>query len=54
MSLAGVLEITLDSLPKETPYLSIPAQVVVPKLAQNNRLRIGLVWAGSPTQQINH
>ncbi len=54
MSLAGVLEITLDTLDSTTPYLSIPKEVVVPTLANNGRPKIGLVWAGSPTQQINH
>ena len=54
MSLPGALKITLENLPKNTPYLSIPEQVLVPTLAQNNKLKIGLVWAGSPTQQINH
>lgn len=54
MSIAGVLEINLDNLPLETPYLSISKQVVVPELPSNNKPKIGIVWAGSPTQQINH
>lgn len=54
MSLAGVLEITLETLHKETPYLAIPKEVVVPSLIDNGKPKIGLVWAGSPTQQINH
>ncbi len=54
MSLAGVLEITLNTLHKETPYLTIPKEVVVPTLIDNGKPKIGLVWAGSPTQQINH
>ena len=54
MSLAGVLEITLETLDKSTPYLSIPKEVVVPKLSDSGKPKIGLVWAGSPTQQINH
>ena len=54
MSLAGVLEIDEESLPKTTPYISISKQVVVPTLEDNGKPKIGLVWAGSPTQQINH
>jgi len=54
MSLAGVLGINLDNLPKEVPYLSISKQVVVPDLPDNGKPKIGLVWAGSATQQINH
>ncbi len=54
MSLAGVLGITLDNLQSNTPYISIPKEVVVPQLADNGKPKIGLVWAGSPTQQINH
>jgi len=54
MSLAGVLKISLDNLPSQMPYLAIPEQIMVPKLADNGKPKIGLVWAGSPTQQINH
>lgn len=54
MSLAGALDIELDQLPTELPYLQLPEQVVVPQLPTGKRLKIGLVWAGSPTQQINH
>lgn len=54
MSLAGVLRIDMDNLPTKTPYLSISKQVVVPKLPDNGKPKIGLTWAGSPTQQINH
>ena len=54
MSLAGVLEIDEASLPASTPYISISKQVVVPTLEDNGKPKIGLVWAGSPTQQINH
>ena len=54
MSLAGVLQINLDNLPRQAPYLTVSKQVVVPALPQNAKPKIGLVWAGSPTQQINH
>ncbi len=54
MSLAGILDITLDTLPAATPYLQIPDEVTVPTLPDTSRPRIGLAWAGSPTQAINH
>lgn len=54
MSLPGALKIDLGNLPRHTPYLNIAKQVVVPELVDNGRPKIGLVWAGSPTQQINH
>lgn len=54
MSLANVLGITLDNLPTQTPYLSLANQVTVPKLEGLNKPKVGLVWAGSATQQINH
>jgi len=54
MSLAGVLKINYDNLPITTPYVSISKQVVVPELPNNGRKKVALVWAGCPTQQINH
>ena len=54
MSLAGALSIELDQLPINLPYLHLPEQVVVPRLPASKRPKIGLVWAGSATQQINH
>lgn len=54
MSLAGVLGIRLDTLSTQTPYLSVPKEVVVPSLADSGKPKVGLIWAGSPTQKINH
>ncbi len=54
MSLPGILNITLDNLPSQNPYWSIPSEVVVPKLASRKKIKIGLVWSGSPNQKINH
>lgn len=54
MSLAGALEITLETLDKATPYLSIAKEVVVPKLPSNGKPKIGIAWAGSPAQQLDH
>jgi len=54
MSLANILKINLNSLPTNTPYLTIPKRILVPQLANNDKPKIGIVWAGSPTQAINH
>ena len=58
MSLAGVLAIDQDTLLKDMPYMKIANEVVVPQLTslsnKSDKPKIGLVWAGSPTQQINH
>lgn len=54
MSLAGVLKITLNNLPIQTPYIQISKQIIVPQLPENQRAKVGLVWAGSRTQANNH
>jgi len=54
MSVPGALGITLKTLDTHTPYISIPKEVVAPTLPANGKPKIGLVWAGSPTQKINH
>ena len=56
MSLPGILDITLENLPTQTPYLEIPSSVVVDPLetlgdSKSTKPKIGLIWAGSPTQQ---
>jgi len=49
MSLPHLLGITLDNLPAKVPYLRAePSRLPLPSAA--NTSRIGLVWAGSPTQ----
>ena len=53
MSLGLALKIDQHTLGMEAPYLTINKQVVVPELS-SDKLKIGLVWAGSPTQQLNH
>jgi hypothetical protein len=51
MSLPRVLGTTLESVPRQVPYLPPAGQFVdlPPSLVPNPRLRVGLVWAGSPT-----
>lgn len=51
MSLPAVLGTTLATLPAELPYLHAPegTPLLLP-LAPPDHLRVGIVWAGSPTQ----
>lgn len=53
MSLPNVLKITLENLPSDTPYLSVSKELVVPKLLDNKKPRIALVWSGSPSRAKN-
>lgn len=48
MSLAKVLDITLDNLPTPTAYLKVPERTQVPLLT-SNKFKVGLVW-----QSTNH
>jgi uncharacterized protein (TIGR03032 family) len=54
MSLPGIMCITLDNLPAHVPYWIIPHEIIVPKLNSTKKLKIGVVWKGSPGQKINH
>ncbi len=54
MSLAGILGITVDTIPAASPYIHLPREVVAPVLPDTARRKIGLVWAGSSTQAFNH
>ena len=57
LSLPGVFNTGLESIPAEIPYLDIPTWVPNRiKIAQvlsesNDKIRIGLVWAGNPTHK---
>ncbi len=48
MSLPGILGTTLKSLPNEVPYLNAPdmAPDTAKAMPTDNRLKLGLVWAG--------
>jgi len=51
MSLAGILNITVDNLPVETPYWTIPTEVVVPTLsASSSNKKVGIFWRSDSTQ----
>jgi uncharacterized protein (TIGR03032 family) len=49
LSLPRALGITLDNLPAEVPYLRVP-----PRTLPGDAFKVGIVWAGSPTQKDNH
>ena len=48
MDLAGVLGTDLDSIPADCPYLP-PRARSEPLLPRTRQFRVGIVWAGSPT-----
>ncbi|MSR42736.1 MAG: tetratricopeptide repeat protein [Pedosphaera sp.] len=53
MSLPGIFQTTLETIPRETPYLSVPPQSHFPlPVPAGTRLRVGLVWTGSRCQPI--
>ncbi|NJL01958.1 MAG: TIGR03032 family protein [Spirulinaceae cyanobacterium SM2_1_0] len=54
MSLPHLLGITLENLPADVPYLQAdPSRLSLPTPANPGK-RIGIVWAGSPTQANDH
>jgi hypothetical protein len=50
-SLPGLLGVTLDNLPAEVPYLSVPSYVSVPHLVGKARKKVGVCWS---THAIEH
>lgn len=54
MSLPRVFGTTLETVPAEIPYLAPPADAKAdPRIAEAEGLKIGFVWAGSPTRRDN-
>lgn len=53
MSLANILNITLDNLPHATPYLHVPEQYQI-DLSHLPGKKIGLTWAGNPSHRNDH
>ncbi|MGL5080428.1 MAG: TIGR03032 family protein [Microcoleaceae cyanobacterium] len=55
MSLPFVFKTTLDTIPAEVPYLSVPQtqnQLEILRLNQSSTtFKVGIVWAGSPTHK---
>jgi len=54
MSLPRLIGTTLESVPDQVPYLQVPADAAVDaRLAEAPGLKVGIVWAGSPTRPDN-
>ncbi|WP_333183646.1 tetratricopeptide repeat protein [Microcoleus sp. B3-D7] len=53
LSLPRILGTTLENIPANIPYLA-PPQDFKFFLEQNNKLKVGLVWAGGPLHRNNH
>ncbi len=53
MSLPRILETTLENIPANIPYL-VPPQDCKVVLEPNDRLKVGIVWAGGPLHRKNH
>lgn len=51
MSLPNVLGVTLENLPVTMPYISIPDYVSVPRLVNDELLRVGICWSGSEEER---
>lgn len=49
LSLPHLFGTTLDSVPAEVPYLTVPTGPAHPTLSAAHGLKVGMVWAGSPT-----
>ena len=54
MSLPNVFGTTIDTVPSNVPYLSVPEEIDPdPRIFEANGFKVGLVWAGSPTRVDN-
>ncbi|MDN5925250.1 MAG: tetratricopeptide repeat-containing glycosyltransferase family protein [Xanthomonadales bacterium] len=53
LSLPRALGIGMQNIPAAVPYLHVPPRTLVPELT-GDEFKVGLVWAGSPTQKDNH
>ncbi|WP_373535648.1 TIGR03032 family protein [Microcoleus sp.] len=54
MSLPHILGTTLDTIPAQIPYLAVPdknSAFPILHLSQSNKLKVGIVWCGSPTHK---
>ncbi len=52
MSLPGIFRTTVDSIPDQVPYLSVPEGANPDgRLGQDKAVKVGFVWAGSPTRE---
>lgn len=53
MSLAHLLGVTLETLPVQPPYLSVP-NGQAPVVLTSRGLKVGLVWRGNPQHEQDH
>ena len=53
MSLPRILDTTLETIPANIPYLAPPAECKF-ALSSDAKLKVGIVWAGSPKRRKNH
>ena len=51
MSLPRILGTTLENIPAQVPYLIAPKSSIKLKAASASQLKVGIVWAGSSTNQ---
>ncbi|AFY64842.1 glycosyl transferase family 9 [Geitlerinema sp. PCC 7407] len=54
MSLPHLLGLTLETIPANIPYLEAPAAANSPHFQRDDRLSVGIVWAGRPSHINNH
>ncbi|TAF01407.1 MAG: tetratricopeptide repeat protein [Oscillatoriales cyanobacterium] len=53
LSLPRILGTTLETIPANIPYLTAPDDGKI-SLESNNKLKVGIVWAGGPLHRKNH
>lgn len=53
LSLPYILGTTLETIPADVPYLTLPSNSKFP-LLQNPKLKVGIVWSGSPIHKENN
>jgi len=51
ISLPRILGTTLENIPAQVPYLAAPESSINLKAPTDSRLKVGIVWAGSSTNQ---
>jgi Flp pilus assembly protein TadD len=49
LSLPRIFDTTLDSVPHDVPYLSVPSEMAMPLADMRGGPKVGLVWAGNPS-----
>lgn len=53
MSLPRILGTTIESVPSQVPYLAATESSISLKFSIESRLKVGIVWAGSPNNPID-